>query len=384
MTAEQNRIVMCCKLPPPYNGQTIASKLFAGLLGRKRSIKVIDTSIGVLKPEGTFSLFRFYVRQTTRLARSYIRLYRCFQRGNVYYYIASPSVTGHFKNLVGILLVGRKASRIVAHVHNGDVGELKDRVGLKGSVSWLVTRTDVFIFPSQMLADRAEAMIESEKCVVVPNTVDEMVRCSRDEVERAVDKRYQSAGTKVVFLSNMIRSKGFWDVARAVFGMPTEIQRSIELHFVGEWQAESQREEFLSYIRQTSTKANVKIHGPVLDRKRIKEMLLASHVLALPTYYRHEAQPLCLIEALNAGTPVIATDHAAIPEFVRDDINGYIVPPRRPDKIADSLLKFLDKDNWREKARASRRTYLKRFSAKAIQKRLYKAVPRVGESDSNE
>ena len=75
-------------------------------------------------------------------------------------------------------------------------------------------------------------------------------------------------------------------------------------------------------------------HGGVTDRARIKALYLDADVFLLPSYYPTEAQPLTIIEALNAGTPVVVTRHSGIPEMVRGDKEALFVPPRAPDTSA--------------------------------------------------
>ena len=58
------------------------------------------------------------------------------------------------------------------------------------------------------------------------------------------------------------------------------------------------------------------VHGGVSERSIIKEFLNRADAFVLPTYYPIEAQPISIIEALNSGTPVIATNHASIPEMI--------------------------------------------------------------------
>ena len=103
-------------------------------------------------------------------------------------------------------------------------------------------------------------------------------------------------------------------------------------------------------------------------------MMIEADVFILPTYYPNEAQPISIIEMLNAGTPVIATDHAAIPEYVFDDENGYLVDKQSPSQIKQALDALTDRANWQEKARSARRIYKEMFSPEAVGNLMLRTV----------
>ena len=64
---------------------------------------------------------------------------------------------------------------------------------------------------------------------------------------------------------------------------------------------------------------------------------------------------LTLMEALHAGTPVIATRVGAIPEFI-DNTNGYLIDPCDPLALSEALLKFTsDPPQWRDRAFAAQK-----------------------------
>jgi len=77
-----------------------------------------------------------------------------------------------------------------------------------------------------------------------------------------------------------------------------------------------------------------------------------SYVLVLPSIStRRGREPWGLVvnEAMNQGLPVIATDAvgAAAGGLVRDRHNGFIVPERNVQKLADALAKLLDSPKLR-------------------------------------
>ena len=46
-------------------------------------------------------------------------------------------------------------------------------------------------------------------------------------------------------------------------------------------------------------------------------------------------------EALSAGVPVIASSVGGLPEVVVDGVTGFLVPPRRPDLLAERIRQVL-------------------------------------------
>ncbi len=51
--------------------------------------------------------------------------------------------------------------------------------------------------------------------------------------------------------------------------------------------------------------------------------------------------PNVLLESMAMGVPVVVTDISAIPELVEDGKTGLLVPPGRPRKLADAMLRLL-------------------------------------------
>ena len=48
-----------------------------------------------------------------------------------------------------------------------------------------------------------------------------------------------------------------------------------------------------------------------------------------------------LLESMALGTPVVSTDVVGIPEIVRQDDTGLLVPQRDPARLADALERVL-------------------------------------------
>jgi glycosyltransferase involved in cell wall biosynthesis len=55
-----------------------------------------------------------------------------------------------------------------------------------------------------------------------------------------------------------------------------------------------------------------------------------------------EGLPVVLMEALAAGLPVVTTRITGVPELVEDGRTGLLVPPARPQALADALQRVLE------------------------------------------
>jgi glycosyltransferase involved in cell wall biosynthesis len=55
-----------------------------------------------------------------------------------------------------------------------------------------------------------------------------------------------------------------------------------------------------------------------------------------------EGMPMVLLEAASVGLPIVATDVGGTREIVLDGKNGFLVPPRHPDALAQALERMMN------------------------------------------
>lgn len=84
---------------------------------------------------------------------------------------------------------------------------------------------------------------------------------------------------------------------------------------------------------------NVVLEGWVGPERR-NELLQRSAVFCLPSY--EEQMPMAVLEALAAGTPVVASNAGAIPEILEYGRLGVIVPMGDIGKLSQELLRMMN------------------------------------------
>ncbi len=95
-------------------------------------------------------------------------------------------------------------------------------------------------------------------------------------------------------------------------------------------------------------------------RNDVPKLLACSDVLVLSSEY--EGAPLTVLEARQAGKPVIATAVGGVPELVEDGVTGILAPPRNPEALAQGILRLAkDADLRQRMGKAAQQWALERF-----------------------
>ncbi|HEV2637218.1 MAG TPA: glycosyltransferase family 4 protein [Actinocrinis sp.] len=102
-------------------------------------------------------------------------------------------------------------------------------------------------------------------------------------------------------------------------------------------------EDLRHYVDHHRLTNHVRFHGPlphheVLAMIRRCDILLHHAVTAADG--DRETQPLIILEALAAGTPVIATYHEGIPEVITNGVNGLLVTERAEQEMAEAIARL--------------------------------------------
>lgn len=96
-------------------------------------------------------------------------------------------------------------------------------------------------------------------------------------------------------------------------------------------------------------------------RTDLDRLIPAFSVLCLASH--HEGLGTSLLDAMNFGRPIVATNAGGIPEAVEDGVSGRVVEARAPQRLADALCEvLLDPGRAAAMGEAGRRRFEERFS----------------------
>lgn len=137
---------------------------------------------------------------------------------------------------------------------------------------------------------------------------------------------------KIVFTSRMVKEKGVEDIINAAKLLKNKYFDKIQFLLCGliETNPNAVSE---SYLQSECDGDYIQYLGHCTN---IKDILSKSSIVLLPSYYR-EGIPKSLIEATAIGRPIITTNSVGCKETVEDGKNGFIVPIKSPEEIANKI-----------------------------------------------
>jgi len=162
------------------------------------------------------------------------------------------------------------------------------------------------------------------------------------QVRRIQDTYRNKDGPLLVFLGRIVEEKGVGDLMEAMADLVRDLP-AVSLLVIGEGQ-DRQRFERLAATRNLG--GRVHFTGWVAPAD-VPSYLAAADMFIGPSW--QEAQGLTFIEAMLAGTPVIATKVGGIPDVVIHEQTGLLITPHAPAEIAAAVRKLAASPSLRKR-----------------------------------
>jgi glycosyltransferase involved in cell wall biosynthesis len=257
--------------------------------------------------------------------------------------LIGQSRVGFLRDFCFIWLASLLGHRAVTHLHGGNYASFY--ASQPPWLQWLIKKTLARVDKLIVLSASLESCFDflgsgREKTTVVPNGL------PFELLESATPVSLQPGQPiRVLYLSNMIEAKGYWQVLEACRilkkqGVPFRCEFCGEFISASDDQlyhsAAEARQAFLRAVEEWQLEKEVKWWGVARGEEKSLQLRRA-HCFVLPTRYGNEGQPVSIIEALAFGKVIIATQYRAIPDMLSEGYNGFFVDSDSPEQIAERV-----------------------------------------------
>src|SRR5438552_737753 len=175
------------------------------------------------------------------------------------------------------------------------------------------------------------------------------------EATERVQRRIGTEGPNLLCVGYLDHDKGVTFLLSAVVMLKSEWPR-LRLHVVGDGEL---REELVLQTARKGIANNVTFYG-TLPHSDVLSMMAMVDLFVLPSL---SAEPfgIVVVEALNQGCPVVATEICGSAPIVQETGSGLLVPPGAPEALADAIGQILRHPARRQQMAQAAREGAKEF-----------------------
>lgn len=369
------KILMIGPVPEPFTGQSISFKKLKDELSSDSRFEVFhaDTSPRINNKHVTGKISHFRAFETLKL------LVVCFYyflkiKPDVIYLTKGSTTFGFLRDFFLMMLktIFCREAKFVLHLKGGNYDSFyySSSVVVRFLIRIFLKKADDIIVLGNSLVKMYDFIPDvAYKISVIENALTfDVLPCDLvSNIENEVT---------FIFLSNLIISKGYLDVAEAADCLNKTGCSNFRLVFAGAFMESpddpddliSRQESFLKLVDDNS---NIEYVGSIsgLDKSNL---LISADVLLLPTHYHVEGQPNCIIEAMAYSCAIISTNYRSIPDLI-DETNSFFVDYNDVNQIAEKMSYLINHRNTLEEmGRNSNVIYNLKFSWSTHYKKILK------------
>jgi len=332
-------VLFFLQIPPPVHGSTVV-----GL--QIKNSELVNTNynchyINLLTSKkineiGKFSLGKFS-RYLLILAKAVGKV--IIHKPDLCYLAINSKGSAFYRDAFVVILLKLFRNKIVYHLHGKGVSTRQENFIDNLLYRLIYKKTNVIMLSPHLYYD-IQKYVSEDSVFYCPNGVPDLFKIYRFKV-KSDDKET----VKILFLSNMIISKGVFELLEACKILHNK-GINFKCTFAGDFVSITE-DLFRSKVLGLNIQNCVNYAGKKYGKEKELEFLKAD-IFAFPTYYSNECFPLVLLEAMQHSLPIISTFVGGIPDIVQDNVTGFLITPNKPSELAAKLELLISDKSLRE------------------------------------
>jgi glycosyltransferase involved in cell wall biosynthesis len=234
------------------------------------------------------------------------------------------------------LLVGKLVgAKVLIVIHGGDVFTLNGKY-MRKIKRWTLKNADIVVVNSSATQAACLDLFDSRQYPIIPMGISLENFAVKTRAPRTSNQLMQ-----ILFVGRIVNAKGLIYLCQAAEILHNKGLK-IRLDVVGDGPGLARISRFIE--KQKSSRYII-LHGG-LPPSQLPDYYKRADIFVGPSILDKtgwkEAFGLVFAEALSCGTPVIATDIGGTRDIVKNNENGFIVPQKDPESIAERLQYIYD------------------------------------------
>lgn len=293
---------------------------------------------------------------------------------SILYLCPAPTILGFRRDYILVKVALLFKYKIVLQIFTGDMDRLYASMKDDDKKKFKYIYDKAVFIPTEGNLEKQffqSIVKEPVKVVAIDNALTE------DRKDKTTQHKILRNTIELLYLNNMIVSKGYWDVLKAVDILVNKKHKDIKCNFVGRFIDDDKKQEqlFVEYIESHNLGNRVRYTAGAFGECK-KKFFEQSHFFMLPSYFPKEGKPTAILEAMSYGCVPIVTNYRQIPEMVNTD-NGIFVEPQNASDIVSKLEAIINKkDDYELLSFNCLKDFEDRFTPEKYKERMIKQFER--------
>jgi glycosyltransferase involved in cell wall biosynthesis len=328
------RVLVVGQTPPPVNGQTVMIQRF--LDGEYEGLRLHHVRMKFsrsIDEVGTFQIRKLLLLLTTWTG---IVAGRWKSRAEILYYPpAGPTLIPVIRDIILLLGTRWMFRYTVFHFHAAGLTEIYPRLPriLKPLYNLAYRKADLAIFTAKSRST-AGVQLGAKIVTAIPYGIPDDAQGWNPDRKRSDDD-----APCILFMGILCEGKGLITLIEACSILK---KKDVPFRVVcgGTWDAGTSREEVEALIESHGMTGAFSFPGVLWGESKSKAFKDAD-IFCFPSHYFAESSPVVLTEAMSFQLPIVTTNWRGIPDVVGDSGGAFVVEPKKPGLVAESLEKLL-------------------------------------------
>ncbi len=355
------KILFLLQTPPPVHGSSMVGKYIkeSQLICTFFESRFINLGISRSINEIGNKNFNKLLRYLSILVHTFLLLVT-FKPKLCYVAITAKGVA-FYKDVLVVLLIKLSKVKLIYHFHNKGVSTRQDRFIDNFLYRFVFKNSDAILLSKSLYPDVQKYFPET-KVHICPNGIPKL------DIPLFQKSRQKNKNVKILFLSNLIESKGVFVLLEAC-SILKQNEIPFECDFIG-GEGDITAAQFQNKLQVLGLTNEINYLGRKYGEEKSKALSDADF-FAFPTYYHNECFPLVLLEAMQHELAVVSTYEGGINDIVEEGKTGYLVQQKNAQALAKKLEILINSNELRCKlGKAGRKKYEQEFTLLKFESRL--------------
>lgn len=356
-----SKVLFIIKTPPPITGATLMNKRVCNsqLIKNNINTKFLNISYSRnIRNLGNINIYKLYIYVLSILKLIFL-LFKV--KPNLVYFQISLINIAFIRDFLFVVIIKLSKTPILFHLRGKGIKYASKNPFIKSLYKFIFRNEDVICF-SELVTDDIGTVFFGTP-YILNNGIEDY------SMKYGIKKNVNST-LKILFLSNLIKAKGILDFIDALKILNKKKYKFIGI-IIGD-QSNITFKEINQLIKKNDLENRLFLYGPKYDDEKFK-LIRDSDIFVFPTH--NEGFGNVVLEAMQFGLPIIATNEGSLPIIIEDNKNGFLIDKRAPEQIVEKLeMLFNNRDLVLNMGNASRNIYLEKFTLEKFEKNLLKIL----------